>query len=130
MPTNRSRSTDPEFNLRALVRDVLDHSTLKTPDEVAAEVAKRIPRTRTADALRQAMRTFVRQVISEERPHGSHAVRPPVGSSRSSKVAAIRDGWQRKLRARYHVGGGAYEFLGECTAENLIFIASELGDPA
>lgn len=118
-----------DFNLRALVRDVMDNSTLKTPDEIATEVAKRIPKACVAAALQQSLRTFARQVISEERPHGRHGVSAPV-SSRSSKVAGIRDGWQRKLRARYHVGEGAYEFLGECTAENLIFIASDLDEQA
>lgn len=119
-----------DFNLRALVREVMDNSTLKTPDEIATEVAKRIPADCIADALQQSLRTFTRQVISEERPHGMRGISAPVASSRSAKVAGIRDGWQRKLRARYHVGEGAYEFLGECTAENLIFIATDLDEQA
>lgn len=119
-----------DFNLRALVREVMNTSTLKTPDEIAAEVAKRIPKAKTAEALHQSLRTFARQVISEERPHGFRGVTSPVSSTRSAKVAGIRDGWQKKLRARYHIGDGAYEFLGDCTAENLIFIATDLDEQA
>jgi hypothetical protein len=129
-PTPRSdASAGTSFNLRSLVREVAANSTLRNYDDLTAEVAKRIAEDQIAEALRQALRSFVRQVVVEDRPHRTaeaSAISPPVTSSRSSKVAGIRDGWQRHLRARYSVGGGQLERLGDCTRDQLIFIASHL----
>lgn len=131
--TTAQSSAGTSFNLRSLVREVAANSTLRDPGALAEEVAKHIPAEHVAEALRQCLRVFVRQIVSEDRPHGSvgrAGISPPVQSSRSSKVSAIRDGWQRQLRARYAVGDGAWEFLGECTREHLTFIATELDKQA
>lgn len=129
-----------EFNLRALVREVAATSTMNDPGDIAEEVAKRIARKDTAEALRQALRVFVRQVISEQRPHSIGAPSSPVTSpkfrsagpaaNRSAKVAAIRDGWQKHLRARYHVGDGQWSQLGDCGREQLDYIATFLDNQA
>lgn len=123
-----------ELNLRALVREVMNTSTLRDPSSLADEVAKRIPQEHAADALRQCLRLMVRQVMSEERPHSTPGtpggIGSPVSSSRSSKVSAIRDGWQKHLRSRWHVGEGEYQFLGDCTHEDLTFISSDLDKQA
>lgn len=122
-----------DFNLRTLVREVSRTSTLANPGALADEVMRRIPEGESREALRQALRVFVRQVISEERPKGSpghpggiNPVPSRASSSRSSKVGAIRDGWQRHLRARYHVGASEWARLGDCTRDNLFFIADDL----
>ena len=123
-----------EFNLRALVRDVARHSTIRNPDDLAEEVARRIPAEFWPDALKMALKPLVREVISEARPHGtfktgyarpsqSAAITTP--SRGSVKVAAIRDGWQESLRARYATADG-HKFLGECTYDDLMYIAGEL----
>lgn len=127
-----------DFNLRALVRTVARTSTIRNPDDLAEEIARRIPAEHWPDALKIALKPMVREVISEDRPHGtfttghgrpsqSPAISTP--SRGSVKVAAIRDGWQESLRARYATAEG-HKFLGECTYEDLQFIAGRLDHQA
>lgn len=135
MPTPR-----PPFNLRALVREVVANSTMNDPGDLAAEVARRIQPDDMETALQQSLRVFVRQILSEQRPHIIAPPTSPVVSSRfgsvapatnrSAKVAAIRDGWQRHLRARYHVGDGEWAQLGDCGREQLDFISTFLDEQA
>lgn len=119
------------FNARALVRDVLHTSTLADPGDVAEEVFKRIPEEDHAEALRQLLRLFVRQVISEERiSHGPAApVTSTVNSGRSRKVRAIREDWQRRLDDRLH-GQSEWKLLRDCTYEDLTAAAAERRDLA
>lgn len=125
-----------EFNLRSLVRKVAGSSTIRNPDDLAEEVARQIPAEFWPEALKTALKPLVREVISEGRPHGTfttgfgrpqrHGAIAPAGpASGSAKVAAIRDGWQQHLRARYATAEG-HKFLGECTYEDLQFIAGRL----
>lgn len=110
-----------DFNLRSIVREVLTSSTIADPGVVAEEVLRRVPSRMLKQALQQALRLYVRQVISEVR-----VSRPPVASSnRSAKVSGIRDGWQRRLRDRVHCGDGNWKFLAECTYEDLLAAAGE-----
>lgn len=112
-----------DFTLRILVQEVLRTSTMADPGQVADEVMRRIPRSMVRVALSQALRLFVRQVISETRI--SHQATPtPAGPARSRKVASIRDGWQRRLRDRVHCNG-TWKFLGECGYDDLLAAAAE-----
>jgi hypothetical protein len=101
---------------------VLNSSTIADPGVIADEVLRRVPSRMVKQALQQALRLYVRQVISEVR-----ITRPPAPSSpaRSAKVSAIRDGWQRRLRDRIHCGNGNWKFLAECTYEDLLAAAGE-----
>lgn len=112
-----------DFNLRKLVREVTGSTTLTDPGDIAREVGRRIDEDSVRAALDEALRVFVRQIISEDRPHGFTTPAPRPG--RSAKVAGIRDGWQRKLRARYATEH-EWKFLADCTHEDLIFIATDL----
>lgn len=116
--------TDNEFSLRHLVRDVLAESSEADPGAIAALVLARITKPNTRDALDQALRLFVRQVISETRIKSAPNPAPsPI--NRSVKVAAIRDHWQRRLRDRVHVGATSWKFLADCNYEDLCAAAAE-----
>jgi hypothetical protein len=128
-----------DFNLRAVIREVAGRSTIRDPDQLADEIMRHIPEESWMDAMRTALKPMVREVISADRPHGtftrdygrpspSPAISAP--SRGSMKVAAIRDGWQDHLRARYAVDGGEWKFLGECTYDDLHFIAQRLDHQA
>lgn len=112
-----------DFVLRSLVTEILKASTITDPGLIADEVYKRIAARERPDALKQALRQFVRQVISEQR--SAHAPGTPAPSSGSWKVREIRDGWQRRLRDRVHVGDAQWKFLGQCTADDLRAAAAE-----
>lgn len=121
----------PDFNLRATVRDVLANTDEADPGVIARMVAARIaPEDRDA-ALSQAMRLFVRQVIGEaraaHRPTSStpHAPVAAVRPSGSRKVAAIRDGWQRRLADRIHIGDSRWKLLRDCDFADLMAAADE-----
>jgi hypothetical protein len=128
-----------DFNLRSVVRQVARNSTLRDPRQLADEVLRRIPQEELLNVLRDALLPLVREVVSADRPHGVHTTGPgrsqkhsAIGqpSAGSWKVGAIRDGWQEHLRARYSTEGGVYKFLGECTYEDLQFIAGRLDHQA
>jgi hypothetical protein len=124
-----------DFSLRAVIRQVATRSTIRDPDALADEIMRQIPSEHFLDALRAAIKPMVREVISEERPHGTFtrgvgraSTQPAISTPTrgSMKVTAIRDGWQDHLRARYSVERGEWKFLGECTYEDLQFIAARL----
>lgn len=113
-----------DFNLRQVIREVLRSSTMADPGQVADEVMRRIPTKMIKAALTQVLRDVVRQVMSEER--GAHrGLTPTAGPTRSAKVSGIRDGWQKRLRDRVHVGASEWKLLGSCTYDDLLFAASE-----
>jgi hypothetical protein len=127
-----------EFNLRVLVRDVCDSSTIPDPALLAKEVNRRIQKADRDAALEQALRVFVQNVISRARnsPGGhttldTQAIRA-TGGSTSHKVAGIRNAWRRMLQDRIAVGSdlGAWKFLRDCTAVDLDYAASIREDHA
>lgn len=119
------------FNLRALIRDVADSSTIADPATLADEVARRIGPKQRADALAQALPTVVQHVVSRDRaqvtPGGQRLADAHRGPSArgSSKVAGIRETWRRMLRDRIAVGPARddWKFLADCTATDLQFAA-------
>lgn len=90
-------STGADFNLRAIIREVVDSSPYANPGQIAATVAERIPKNKAREALDQSLRFFVRQVMSEERPHGPIAgpsrvgVRPAGSSSAASPLPGLSE---------------------------------------
>lgn len=136
-----------DFNLRALVREVLRSSTMADPGDVADEVMRRIPEKLTRDALTQVLRDVVRQVMGEERSsngastaadespalriastdeESDESIRSRV-PNRSWKRVGIADGWQKRLTDRIHVGASArdWKLLKACTYDDLLFAATE-----
>ena len=117
-----------EFVLRHVVRDVLASSVEADPGILAGQVLARIPKKDRDAALKQAMRSIVRQAMAEtrvgHRPSNNAPIRP------SSKVAGIRDGWQRRLRDRVHVGESTWKLLADCTYDDLTAAAAERQEQA
>lgn len=136
-----------DFDIRHLIREVLRSSTMADPGDVADEVMRRIPKSMIRTALVQVLRDAVRNVMGAERNKSSgpaHApetqpalrmadpgaepeVYVPPKPNRSFKVSAIRDGWQKRLTDRIHVGESArdWKLLKFCTYEDLLFAANE-----
>lgn len=117
-----------DFNLRALVREVAESSTLTDPGSLADEIARRIPAEHVHDAFVQMLRPYVRELITKDRSFGTptdHHEAPRPG--RSWKRDGIRAHWRRVLRERVHVGVGPadWKFLGDCGREDLLFAAAE-----
>ena len=77
-----------DFILRHVVRDVLAETTEADPGKLAGLVLARIPKKDYPAALSQALRLFVRQIISETRT--GHNAPAPTQIQGSRKVAAIR----------------------------------------
>lgn len=112
-----------DFVLRHLVREVLSDSDEADPGRIADMVLAQIPPRQTRTALAQALRLFVRQVISETRTARNEPTVTPI--SRSAKVAAIREGWQRRLDDRVHGAEGSWKKLRDCTYDDLLSAATE-----
>jgi hypothetical protein len=124
--------TTDDFSLRALVRDVKESSTLVDPGLIATEVDKRIGDEELRLALRQALRTFVRQVITEDRTRTQIAPFTPGGPSGAPSSWKVREvqAYQRALRDPVHVGQSQWKALGDCTAVDLAFAAVERDEQA
>lgn len=123
------------YDLRAEVRSVLDDGSLRSPAEIATKIAGDIPSRALRDVVRATLPGFVAQMVREHRTysppnfrsgHGSHDTHTAsAAAGRSWWRDGVRDGWPRQLQNRLHVGGGEWTFLGDCTYENLKFIAAE-----
>lgn len=131
-----------EFNLRALIREVADTSTIADPDTLAKEVASRIGRNHVRAALEQALPSLVQAMLSRQRgsfivpgdqmrvgPQGLDVAGAPT-SNRSRKVQGIRSMWAAQLRERICVGPKSYKFFGDCDADDLNSAASVREDHA
>lgn len=120
-------STD--FDLDAIVRDVLSESNSNSLEELAATVFLRIPKDQHGRILARLLRSHVREIIRKTRMHSRAAqggsTVTPIGSSRSAKVAGIRAGWQRRLDELVHTGEGNYTPLAACTYADLLYAADE-----
>ena len=122
------------IDLRALIREVCETSTMADPTSIAREVEKRIDAGELGEALAQALPAVVHNVVSRMRGpipsdspggHGSRDAHSPTAAGRSSKVAGIRDAWARMLRNRVSVGPApdAWKFLANCNADDLAYAA-------
>lgn len=115
-----------DFSLRETIRAALNATDEADPGVIADSVLQSIPVEAYRDALSQSLRLFVRQVISETRTSNHPSNVTPIRTfGRSSKVAAIREGWQRRLRDRVHVGNSEWKQLADCTYDDLLAVAGE-----
>jgi hypothetical protein len=112
------------LNLRALIRDIADNSSLRGPREIAAKVAESIPNRQVRAALAEALVAYVREELTRARATTAPVLTGNVNSARSSKVAAIR-GWRRTLVGQFHVGAGVWQRLADCSYEQVVFLAAE-----
>lgn len=119
------------INLRALVRDHLAATDEADPGVIADRVLSAIPKAQYEAVIGQMMRLYVRQVISETRT-SSRPSNSPIRSTPSTswKGNAIRDGWQRQLDSRLHVGESEWKLLRDCTHADLLAVAAERQEKA
>jgi hypothetical protein len=114
------------FNLRQTVKEVLGSSTMADPTDIADEVLRRIDRKDYPAALAQAMRPFVRQMVSESRPPlgdvpmpAAPGQAPLVGTPFHVRLN-YRNAWQKALLSRETDPTiGKWMFLRDATAQNL-----------
>jgi len=128
-----------DFDLRALIREVADASTVADPGVLVAEVSARIAPEDRGAALDQCLRSVVVVMLSQMRmfshsPDGQRSDdthgRPAAGGSPSHKGARIREHWRKALRDRMPVGDGEWKFLAECTGVDLDYAAGLREDHA
>lgn len=120
------------FDLNELVHRVIAFSDHADPGSATAEVLAQIPDESVRDALELTLREYVRQRfprLSRMSDPAENETMVPSGRpvNASWKRDAIREGWQRVLRDRVHVGpdSSAWKFLGDCTTQDLAYAASE-----
>lgn len=118
-------------DLRAMIREVADGSSLRGPREIAAKVAENVPAKNLRAALAEALVAYVREELTRLRAVPTSTAAPGNrNSGRSSKVAAIREAWRRTLAGQFHVGKGRWEKLADCTYEQVAFLATERREQA
>lgn len=126
------------YDLRAAVKHVLATSSLTDPGEIADKVAESIPAKSLRAVVREMLRAYVRQINNEGRTYSPPNFQPSssghpnrdthtqsAAAGRSSKVRAIREGWQRQLTVRYHVGHGVHKMQVDMTYDDFMFGANE-----
>lgn len=121
------------FNLHAVAVDTVRNHPSPDPGDLAEAVLDAIPRSAYRLALRLLLRAYVREII---RAHRLHTERPaseppsPVTSTRAArswKQDAMALAWQQQ---RIHVGDSRWEFLPDCTYDDLMVAAQERRDKA
>jgi hypothetical protein len=105
-----------KFSLYQLIVGVLDETTLVEPDDVAAEVARRIPPEDAKEAFRQALRAYASKIMALTRS-GREV---PVRSARSAKVSGIREAW---LNQRWRGDDGQWKLMRHFTYADCIAAA-------
>lgn len=135
-----------EFDLKQYLRTVLKETDLTDPKDIAAELLERLPEGGERDLLLSLLVGYVHRYVVNDRGRtsptgkGNLSLLPaPNGTSfsgaapstqgqgykqASSKVSAIREGWQRHLRARIHTEGG-WKFFADLTYDDFMFAAAE-----
>lgn len=118
---------DAGLNLRQVVQDVTRSAESLEYTDLADAVLARLDSAEYADALRQVLPSYCRDVVSAMRAPGP--VRPPAPhptldarAPHSWKVTAIREGWQRRLSEVYATSDGNKR-LGDFTYDDLAFQA-------
>lgn len=111
------------YDVREAIRAVVEDSDLTDPGDIAAKVVEQIPSRDLRPVLALVLREYVRtQLHSFERwrtrLEGEESQRP----NRSAKREAIR-AWARVLRKPVAVEDNVWKQFGECTVEDLRFLA-------
>lgn len=148
----RSRvANSTDFNLRHLVREVLDSSAVNDPHLIAPDVLDRIDDTDLRAALGECLPSFVREMIRSSRtfltlhsqpdvmtespggvPRPVMKAEPVRRSGLSSKVAAIRESGPKWLSERLNTGASPREWkrVGDCGFSDLMFAAGQRREQA
>lgn len=119
----------PEFNLRDLVRSIVDATEpIEQPAAIAARVLDAIPGAHLRDALAATLPGYVAAVVGDMR---RHPLRQPTPQNQSPRVVrAIQSNWDRIRASIIHVGENAYKRFGECTFDDLMYAAAERREQA
>lgn len=104
------------------VRSVLEEIDSVDPREIAREVAAATSEEELREFYATSLIGTVRSVIRE---HRNRAITNALSSARSAKLSQRRDWWAEMCAARIHVGASKWMQLGDCTAAELQFAASE-----
>lgn len=120
--------TADAYDIRAAIREVVETSDLTDPGEIAMKVAGDVPQKALRSALAVALRAMVRielhSYTSWRRPEPEPSRTGQPTQTRSAKVAAVR-AWARVLRKPVAVSENVWKAFGECTAEDLDFLAAD-----
>lgn len=119
------------YELRKIVCQVLDTTSITDPAEVALKVAEVVPAKELRAALAEALAHYV-ATVNQQRRMGNPILRgeEPSKPVRSQKVAGIAAWHAAALADRVSVAGGGWKVLGDCTYEDLMFNAEMRRDLA
>lgn len=121
---SENNAETPKFDLRPLVKMVMEDTGKLDPREVSDELLSLIDEADLATLVKQLLPIYVNIVISGER--NNRAPKPQTvktsGISKSWKVQGIRDGWQARLRDGIFTGE-VWTTRGQATYDDLIAAA-------
>jgi hypothetical protein len=112
-----------DFDIRAAIREVVDSSDLTDPGEIAAKVAEQVPAPKLRHVLAMVLRDYVRVELHRYRTWRK-PVEPAPKPARSPHQAAVRE-WVRVLRQPVAVEENVWKQFGECSADDLAFLAGD-----
>lgn len=140
-----------EFELKQHLKKVLQETDLTDPKDIAAELLDRLPEGDERNLLLSLLVGYVHRYVVNDRgrtaptstssasnlsllpapnggpvfPGSAPSTHGQQGYRRGSpKVSAIRDGWQKHLRARIHTENG-WKFFADLTYDDFMFAAAE-----
>lgn len=109
-----------DFNLRDLIREHLATSPDPNPHNIADEVARAVPSRYLREALADALQQTV--VIMASMSRNQALTKQATGFSAGGRAAAVKT-YKGLLSERMSVGAGVWKLLGDCTKDDLEYVA-------
>ena len=111
----------------ALIRDVINTTSLTDPRAIAEQVATSTPEQHLRAAFESLLVEHVRSILGQQR---NKALSAATRQGASAKLRGRRDWWASVLESRLYVGAGNWRMLGDCTATDLQFAAKQRREDA
>lgn len=128
MLTDETVTIGVEMNLPDVIRQICAYSDVSDPAEIAKILVDAIPPERHTEALALVMPVFVREHLGRQRTL-TNPTQARNQLVRSARVTGIREWWRQVLEDRV-APHGVWKRLGDCTWEDLDWLAAQLRNKA
>lgn len=120
-------------SVRDRIRQTLASTDLTDPHDITQHLLPQLRGKAAAAALAEVLPHYVRQVFSSERTHRFDPARDDVGTHGTSAGSNRSPRWEASSVALLDVPvnvAGTYLRLGDCTADDLLWLAQDRHDKA
>ena len=119
--------TDVEFDVSALIHEVIAETGLTNPRDIAEVVASRTPVEVLQAEYARMLPAEVRLVLAMQRKHVRETAKPDrrVRGRKRTSADLVRDWWSEFREQRVHVGGAEWKRAADLTVDDLLVVVAE-----